>query len=172
MTEIIVKTQNGDMVCETVGIRPPTVARPVTQPRRVSLVDLDGPVGEFLANALPFIAPNAFTVNNWKPKLATFITSKTTSFLCCGRAVGLAHLVQEPMSGQHEAHGLFILVAEGGTEDDANAVLKAQKQWARDLGIGYRPPLKDYSSLSQSKIQQLLRTEKREELWMPPLAKK
>lgn len=169
-----------DVILQTPEGNKPGNSSPIVSPRktddtvarRVGIVDLDGPVGEFLAEALCFLAPNAFCAGNWKGKLATFITSKTTSFICCGRAVGLATLVMNTMSGENEAQGLFVLAAEGGTEQDVVEVLRAQKQWARDLGVGYRPPLKEYSSLSQSKVQGVLKAEKREELFVPPLARK
>lgn len=171
MTEVIVQTPNGNIPGNS---SPVSIIRKADDAdvRRVGLVDLDGPVGEFLANALCFLAPNAFNPGNWKGKLSTFITSKTTSFICCGRAIGLATLIQNTMSGENEAVGLFVLAAEGGTEQDTVEILRAQKQWARDLGVGFCPPLKEFSSLSQSKIQQVLKAEKREELWIPPLARK
>lgn len=171
MSEVVLKTPEGDKPGNSAGVETVRVENNL-QPRRVSLVDLDGPLGQFLAEALCFIAPNAFNPNNWKGKLSNFITSKTSSFLCCGRAVGLSYLEQDPMTGENEAKGLFILAAEGGTEEDTIAVLRAQKQWARDLGIGFRLPHKEYSSLSPSKLQTGLKAEKREELIVLPLAKK
>lgn len=171
MVDVILKTPDGDKVGNSSPV--PTVRKvDDAAVRRVGIVDLDGPVGEFLSQALCFLAPNSFGAGNWKGKLSTFITSKTTSFVCCGRAVGLATLIQDTMSGTGEAVGLFVLAAEGGTEEDVVEVLRTHKQWARDLGVGYRPPLKEYSSLSQSKMQVALKAEKREELFVPPLSKK
>jgi hypothetical protein len=170
MTEVIVSTPQGNMPGSTLSIQ---AQKKVELPalRRVSIVDLDGPLGVFLSEALCFVAPSAYNPGNWKGKLATFITSRTASFIICGRCVGLATLVPDPMGGGNEAHGMFILAAEGGIEDDIITILRAQKQWARDLGVGFRPPLKEYSSLSQSRIAQVLKAEKREELWIPPLKK-
>lgn len=168
MTDILMTSPDGLKPGSTLSVQ---ASKKVETPalRRVGLVDLDGPLGEFLSAALCFVAPNSYNSGNWKGKLATFITSRTASFIVCGRAVGLAVLVPDPMGGGNEAHGMFILAAEGGTEEDMSVILRAQKQWARDLGVGFRPPLKEYSSLAPSRIAHILKAEKREELWIPPV---
>jgi hypothetical protein len=170
--DIIRKTPEGDKPGNTAGVQMMERELPAGQPRRVQTVDLDGPLGEFLAEALCYLAPDSFNAKNWKSKLSTFITSRTASFICYGRAVALAYLEQDPMTGHNEAKGMFALCAEGATEEDINIVLRQQKQWARDLDVGFRPPHKEFCALSQSKLALLLKAEKREELIVKPLEKK
>lgn len=169
--DVILTTPEGNKPGNTKGIQ---VERdlPPGQPRRVQVVDLDGPLGEFLAEALCYLAPDSFNAKNWKSKLSTFVSSRTASFICYGRAVALAYLDQDPMTGFNEAKGMFALCAEGATEEDINLVLRQQKQWARDLGVGFRLPPKEFSALSQSKMMVLLKAEKREELIVLPLGGK
>lgn len=168
--EVVTKTAQGDKGGNTAGVlTQPTIPQAV---RRLTPVDLDGPVGAFLADALCFIAPNSFNPGNWKGKLSNFIASKITSFIVCGRSVGLAHIEQDVMTGEREAKGLFLLAADGGTDEDMLEILKAQKQWARDSSVGFRLPPKEYSSLTSSKMQQMFKPERREELFIPPLTKK
>lgn len=170
MTEVIIKTPEGDVSANTEGVKTPAVATQIT--RRVSPADLDGPVGAFLSETLCGIAPLAYNAGNWKGKLSTFITSRTSSFLCSGRAIGLAYLEQNAMSGLNEARVMFCIVAEGGTEQDGYEVIKEMRRWARDLGIGLVLPQKEYCNLSPGKLSNYFKAEKREEWFVAPLAKK
>lgn len=170
--EVTVKTADGNKPGNTSGVETPKAKVDAHAPRRVAVVDLDGPVGQFLADALCYIAPGAFNPGNWKGKLSTFVTAKTASFICCGRVVGLAYVETNPMSGENVAKGLFLLAAEGAEEQDAIELLREQKRWARDLGAGFVLPEKEYSSLSMSKMGVAVGAEKREVLFVPPLAPK
>lgn len=170
MVEITLKTNQGDQVCETSGVKTPRAEPgPV---RRVSVVDLDGPLGQFLAEVLCEIAPNAFHANNWKGKLSTFLTSKTSSFIVCGRAVGLAHLNQDPMTGIQEARVMFCIVADGGSEEDGYQIIRTMKLWSRDMGMGMVLPPKEYCNLPPGKLANTFKAEKREEWVLAPPVKK
>lgn len=170
MTDVVVKTNQGDQLVSTDGVKTPKPAYEY-QARRVTLADLDGPVGQFLAEILCEIAPHAFNPGNWKGKLATFVTSRTSSFLCCGRAIGLAYLNQDAMTGLNEAKTMFCIVADGGAEQDGYEVLKEMRRWARDLGIGLVLPQKEYCNLSPGKLTNFFKAEKREEFVITPLNK-
>lgn len=170
--EIILKTNNGDQKVNTVPKLREVEPKSANALRRVADIDLSGPLGEFLAGALPFIAPGAFAHDNWKTKVISFVGMNTASFVVCGRAVGLAIVERDFMSGDNVLHGQFMLGAEGFEEEDAVAVLRAQKEWARGMNIAYVPPHKEYCSLSMSKTQVAVKAEKREELFVSALAKK
>lgn len=160
MTDAVVKAPDKPQV----SLTPPV--------RRLTPVDLDSPVGEFLAQALCMIAPGAFLPTNWKGKLASFVASRTCSFLCCGHSVGLAQLEMDMMNGVYEAKGLFLIANEGGSEEECIAILREQKRWARDLDVAFYPPKKEFSSLSQSKAQLSIKAEKFEGVVLPRLEKK
>lgn len=171
MVEITVKTSEGDKICETSGVRTPP-ANTEGQVRRIMPVDLDGPVGQFLSGVLCEIAPHSFGPSNWKGKLSTFITSKTSLFICFGRAIGLAYLQQDPMSGINSAKAMFCLVADGGTEQDGYEILKDMRRWARDLDLELILPSPDFCNLAPGKMANFMKAQKREEWVVPALAKK
>lgn len=169
MADVILKTPEGDKLVNTSGI--PLPVPPQAETRRVMPTDMDGKLGAFLAEVLCEIAPNAFHAGNWKGKLSIFITSRTSSFLCCGRAVGLAHLEQDTMTGQNKAIVLFCIVADGGSEEDGYSVLKAIKQWARDLDVPVELPRPEYCNLAPGKLRNFFKADKAE-TWVIPALKK
>lgn len=168
MTEVIVRTPQGDQICETVPPKAIVKDEYEFSPRRVGMVDLDGQLGLFLSQVLPEIAPHSFNPGNWKGKLSTFITSKTTSFICCGRAVGLAFIEQDPMTGINRARTLFCIVADGGTEKDGYEVMKAIKTWAWDQGLSVKMPEDEHTNLAPGKFHNFFKAEKVEEWVIPP----
>lgn len=168
--EVIVTTPDGNKVASTDPVKMPRAEEVGYVPRRVSLTDINGPVGEFLYEALPLIAPQAYNQANWRGKLTGEVTSNQSSFLCCGRAVGLATIERRAMQPNPpivRIHWVLVDVENGGTKEDGHEILRAMKRWARSMDAEMVLPAPEMTNLPLGKVKDILKAKERVELFVP-----
>ena len=161
--EVIVSSPDGNKSANTSPTKTPEHESSV-QPRRFGLADLNGPVGQFLSETLHLLAPDVYTASNWKGKLVTAITDNRASFLCYGRAIGLAQVEREAMRPNVSSVRVLWLIVDvdgGGTKEDAYEVLRAMKRWARSMDGEMILPAQEFTNLPLGKAKDVLKAKDR-----------
>ena len=165
--DVIVTSPEGDKKASTdpVAVTPKQEVDALV-PRRVSPADINGNVGQFLAEVLPLLAPDVYNAANWRGKLTMEVVSNQSSFLCCGRAVGLANVERRamyPLIPSVRVKWLVVDVEGGGTKEDSYEILRAMKRWARGMNGELVLPDQEMTNVPLGKMKDIMKAKERTE---------